>query len=150
MAENKVFSAVHMMMQTSKMHRHLLESKVKDFGMHVTSHRVLMHIARCDMLLSQKELAEHLSITPAAVTGILKKLEAEGYIKRTLGEDNRFNVITLTAKGAEMINTTREVFGGVDKELFDDFTDEELNVYIQCLEKLQNNIKKQAEERKTK
>ena len=34
MSENKIFTAVNMMMQTDKMHRCLLESKVKNFGMH--------------------------------------------------------------------------------------------------------------------
>lgn len=143
MAESKLPRAVQMMMQTNKMHRGLLEAKVKNFGMHVTSHRILMHIARCDKLMSQKELAEHLSITPAAVTGALKKLEADGYIKRTLGADNRFNEITLTERGKKIVNDTRSVFGDVDKALFDDFSEEELELYVRCLEKLQKNIKNQ-------
>ena len=143
MSEDKIFVAVNMMMQTDKMHRMLLESKVKDAGMHVTSHRVLMHLARCDKLFSQKELAEHLSITPAAVTGILKKLEADNYIERTLGTDNRYNEITITEKGREIVNMTRSAFGNSDRALFEDFSEDELDAYVRCLEKMQANIKKQ-------
>lgn len=146
MSEDKIFVAVNMMMQTDKMHRVLLESKVKDFGMHITSHRVLMHLARHDKLFSQKELAEHLSITPAAVTGILKRLESDKYIERTLGADNRFNEIKITEKGREVVNTTRLAFGSADRALFDDFSEDELNAYVKCLEKMQSNIKKQYPE----
>ena len=151
MSENKIFTAVNIMMQTEKMHRTLLESKVKTFGMHITSHRVLMHLAKCDKLFSQKELAERLSITPAAVTGILQRLESEEYIERNLGTDNRFNEITITDKGREMVNVTRAAFGSADRALFEDFSEEELDVYIACLEKVQANIIKQmSEERKEK
>jgi DNA-binding MarR family transcriptional regulator len=149
MSENKIFTAVNMMMQTEKMHRCLLESKVKDFGMHITSHRVLMHLARFDKLLSQKELADRLSITPAAVTGILKRLEAEKYIERRPSSDNRYNEISITDKGRDVVEHTRQTFGSADRALFEDFSDEELEVYVRCLEKMQNNIKKQlSQERK--
>lgn len=143
MSEDKIFVAVNMMMQTDKMHRCLLESKVKDFGMHITSHRALMHLARCDRLLSQKELAERLSITPAAVTGVLKRLESDKYIERRLGADNRFNEITITQKGRDMVDATRSAFGSSDRALFDSFSEEELESYIRCLEKMQENMKKQ-------
>jgi len=149
MLETKVFAAVNMMMQTDKLHRNLLESKVKEFGVHITSHRVLMHLSRCDKMFSQKVLAEHLSITPAAVTGILKKLEADGYIQRTLGVDNRYNEIKITDKGRALVDATRTAFGNADRALFEDFSEEELDSYIQCLQKMQANIKKQTAEERT-
>lgn len=149
MSEDKIFAAVNMMMQTEKMHRMLLESKVKDVGMHLTHHRVLMHLSRRNKLFSQKELADHLSITPAAVTGILKRLEADNYIERTLGADNRYNEIRITEKGRDVVSATHSAFGSADRALFDDFSKEELDAYVKCLEKMQANIKKQySEERK--
>ena len=150
MSENKIFTAVNMMMQTDKMHRCLLESKVKDFGMHITSHRVLMHLARYEKLFSQKELADRLSITPAAVTGILKRLEAEKYIERRPSSDNRYNEISITDKGRDVVEHTKQTFGSADRALFEDFSDEELEVYVRCLEKMQNNIKKQLSEERNK
>ncbi len=150
MSENKIFTAVNMMMQTDKMHRCLLESKVKDFGMHITCHRVLMHLARYEKLFSQKELADRLSITPAAVTGILKRLEAEKYIERRPSSDNRYNEISITDKGRDVVEHTKQTFGSADRALFEDFSDEELEVYVRCLEKMQNNIKKQLSEERNK
>ena len=102
-----------------------------------------MHLAQFDKLLSQKELADRLSITPAAVTGILKRLEAEKYIERRPSSDSRYNEISITDKGRDTVEHTRQTFGSADRALFDDFSDEELEVYVKCLEKIQNNIKKQ-------
>jgi hypothetical protein len=43
-----------------------------------------------------------------------------------------------------MVDKTRELFSVADTAMFDGFTDEELETYISCLEKLQSNIKKQT------
>ena len=142
MAENKLERAVDMMIRTDHMHRTLIESRVRDIGIHRTQHRILMRLARCGRLPSQRELAESLDITPAAVTGALKKIESDGYIERSLGRDNRFNEITITEKGRELVKLSREIFSSTDKSLFDGFTEEELDIYISCLLKLQDNIKK--------
>ena len=143
MAENKLERAIDMMIRTDHMHKALIDSRVRDIGIHRTQHRILMHLARHGKLPSQRELAEHLDITPAAVTGVLKKIESDGYIERTLGKDNRFNEITITEKGRALVKLTREVFSSTDKSLFEGFSPEELDTYVSCLLKLQENIKKQ-------
>jgi DNA-binding MarR family transcriptional regulator len=104
-----------------------------------------MHLARRGSLPSQKELAAHLDVTPAAVTGALKKIEADGYVERRLGQDNRYNELSITEKGMALVEETRKMFCETDVSLFEGFTDEELDIYISCLERLQNNIRKQFE-----
>ena len=145
MSETKLSRAINMMIKTDHMHRALIDSRVGALGIHRTQHRILMHLARQDSLPSQKELAKHLDVTPAAVTGALKKIEQDGYVERTLGHDNRFNELHITEKGREVVNKTRLVFSEVDAAMFEGFSDEELDLYISCLEKLQANIKRQCE-----
>ena len=145
MSENKLSKAIEMMIKTAHMHRALIDARIGNLGIHRTHHRILMHLARHDSLPSQKELAEHLDVTPAAVTGAIKKLEQDGYVERTLGHDNRFNELRITAKGRELIFKTKEIFSEVDASMFDGLSDEELDTYVSCLEKLQRNIKKQCE-----
>jgi MarR family multiple gene transcriptional regulator MgrA len=103
-----------------------------------------MHLACHCKLQSQKELADHLQITPAAVTGALKKLEQSGYISRTLGHDNRFNELEITEKGREVVEMSKVIFMSTDKSLFEGFSSEELDMYIKCSEKLKENIKKNS------
>lgn len=145
MKEKKIQRAVVLMMQTKHMHKTLLESRLKETGLHGTQHRILMHLACHCKLQSQKELADHLQITPAAVTGALKKLEHDGYISRTLGHDNRFNEIEITEKGREVVEMSEKIFISTDKSLFDGFSDDELDIYIRCQEKIKENIKNNSQ-----
>lgn len=145
MSESKLSIAIEMMIKTAHMHRALIDSRIGSLGIHRTHHRILMHLARHNILPSQKELAEHLDVTPAAVTGAIKKLEQDGYVERTLGHDNRFNELRITDKGRALVVKTRNIFCEADASMFDGFSDEDLDTYISCLEKLQSNIKKQCE-----
>lgn len=145
MQEKNLFRAIDVMIRTNHMHKALIDSRVRTLGIHRTQHRILMHLARHERLPSQKELAEHLDITPAAVTCALKKIENDGYVERTLGHDNRYNELRITEKGRALVTQTKELFCEADSAMFEDFSDEELEIYIRCMEKLQANIRKQYE-----
>ena len=140
MSTEKLNRAIEMMIATDRKHRHLIDSSVRDIGIQETRHRILMHLARHKMLPSQKELAEHLKVTPAAVTLALKKLEIDGYIERSLGQDNRFNEIMITEKGRALVSRTRDAFSETDRAVFEGFCEEELDCYIRLLEKMQDNM----------
>ncbi len=104
---------------------------------------MLMHISKYDNIPSQKEIAEHFDISPAAVAVTLKKLEAEGYIERTRGADGdtRQNTISITEKGRREITDTREFFDYVDNTMFKDFSNEEFSTFISLLNKANNNLR---------
>ena len=144
MEGTKISSAVNIMIKTDRMHRHLFDRTVMDIGIHRTQHRILMYIARNKKLGSQKILADHIGITPAAITGAIKKLEADGFVRRTQGVDNRFREVELTEAGRKIVEKTRELFTDIDTSLFDGFSEEELDGYIAYLEKIQSNIMKRT------
>ena len=150
MSESKIFKATGMLMHTGRLHKAMIDARVKDIGIHRTQHRILMHLARHEKLPSQKELAEHLDITPAAVTGALKKIEHDGYVERTLGHDNRYMELRITDKGRALVQETKRLFSEADASIFEGFSDEELDLYISSLEKLESNIKKQHERNESK
>ena len=134
MQEKNLFRAIDVMIRTNHMHKALIDSRVRTLGIHRTQHRILMHLARHERLPSQKELAEHLDITPAAVTCALKKIENDGYVERTLGHDNRYNELRITEKGRALVTQTKELFCEADSAMFEDFSDEELESYIDSFE----------------
>ena len=140
MNNNKVSEAVDIMIKTDRLHKQLIDSSFANIGLHRTEHRVLMHIAKSGVIDSQKALADHIGITPAAMTGVLKRLEKNGYIVRKHGSDSRYNEIEITEKGNSIVKNTMETFDRVDKSLFYDFTEEELQGYISFLNKIKNNI----------
>lgn len=145
MTDTKLSKAIDMMIRTDHMHKALIDSRVRTLGIHRTQHRILMHLARHDKLPSQKELADCLDVTPAAITVTLKKIEKDGYVEKTLGQDNRYNELRITEKGRELVKKTKKIFSEADSSMFEGFTDDELDTYVSCLEKLQENIRKQYE-----
>lgn len=140
MKEELVSRAISGMIATDRMHKSIIDAKIHDIGLHRGQYFILMHIAETGALASQKEIAERFNISQAAVTGALRKLESDGYISRSLGEDNRYNRIEITEKGRDMVERSRKLFRDTDRYLFFGFTEEELLGYISCLEKIRENI----------
>jgi DNA-binding MarR family transcriptional regulator len=142
MAEDKNFILISKMLKICRTHRALIDSGVGEMGIPSSAHRALMYISRHGRLESQKELAAYLEITPAAVTGVLKRLESDGYIERTLGADNRFNEISITEKGSATVEQSREMFKKIDGELTVGLTDEEIGAFVSTLDKIKFNADK--------
>ncbi len=139
--ENKIYSAINRLIKINRCHKHLIDSKVNEIGIHRTGHRILMLLARKGNLPSQKELALHLDVTPAAVTLAVQRLEKDGYIERKMGNDNRFNELYVTKKGTEIVETTREKFKTVDDSLFVGFSDGEIEEFCGYLDRIIFNMK---------
>ena len=133
--------AVNQFGRTQRAHHRLFRRLAGGFGMHRSQHRMLMDLSRAGRPVSQKEIADRQGVTPAAVTHILKKLEAEGYVERTPDEkDNRFNLIRLTDKGVAVAETTCRWFAGADRALFSGFSQEELTAFIAAIQKIRRNL----------
>lgn len=132
--------AIQSLIKVNRRHRQCIENGVAFLGMHRSAHYCLMHLCEEGKCPSQKELAEKFRVSPAAVTGILKRLERDGYIRRTLGADNRTNAIIITDSGREIVSRSKEIFDEVDKQCFRGFTDEEYDTLLRLLDKIADNI----------
>ncbi len=141
MEKTLVEEAIRAMMHTDRMHRHMIDEEMGSIGIHRTAHMMLMHLARNEKIPSQREMAEHFGITPAAVTGTLQNLERGGYITRNAGKDNRYNEISITEEGREVVARSREIFRRIDGGMFRGIGEEELKAYIAVLERVQNNMR---------
>lgn len=127
----------------SRMHRKAIGKYSADIGLHHSQHRMLMHLANNEVIRSQKQLAEHFAVSPAAVATMLKKLEADGYITRAKsadGQDCRSNEIIITELGRRVATQTEKYFKFVDSQAVKDFTDREISQFMHLLDKMQNNL----------
>lgn len=130
------------MIQIDRFHRNIFEKMNSAFGIHRSQHRLLMYISRKDTCASQKDIAEHFDISPAAVAVSLRKLEDGGYITReSLEHDNRFNRITLTEKGKTIVEKSQNFFAQSDFAMFKDFSEEDYKNLLVCLEKMMGGLK---------
>lgn len=133
--------AIHQFIRVAHMHHAAIEGRIMKLGFHHSQHRMLMHLAKYEHIPSQKELAEAMGITPAAVTTTLKRLEKEGYITRTVtDEDNRRNEIRITEAGLSAVRESQALFETVDKQMFKGISREELEAFTKTLERMRNNL----------
>ena len=146
--KERAHDTFYKMIQTDRKHRCVLESFLSSFGIHRSQHMVLLHLAKEDYP-SQKALAEHFKISPAAIAVTLRKLEQSGFIEREAGKDDcRLNSISLTAKGKGLVEKSKELFDETDYAMFKDFTDEEYDVFCSCLNKMMNGLTEYSESTK--
>ena len=144
---------VHSFIMANIMHRRAIDRWAIGIGMdpessaagiHRGQHRMLMYLSKCETSPSQKDLAKHFEISPAAVAVSLKKLESEGYITRekcSERSDSRFNEIKITELGRAVVSQSCQYFRHVNAQAFKGFSDEELEIFTSLLERVQENLK---------
>lgn len=134
--------AIHLLIQLNHNHRRIIEKRTQNTELHMSQHRMLMHISNFENIPSQSQLADHFGISSAAVAASLKKLCMDGYIERSKGNgDIRKNEIKITQKGIEEISLSREYFDFVDNKMFEGFSDGELEEFMSMLKRLESNLK---------
>ena len=122
-------------------HHAVCDSRVKSLGLHPAQHMLLMHLACRREISSQRELAQHMHISPAALTVSLGKLEAAGYIKREVSAaDGRVNAISITEKGRVLLDESKCVFEAIDAGMFEDISDEDVATVTRILRKMHDNL----------
>ena len=129
--------AAKLMIRVSRMHRRAVDRFVVDFGVPRSQHRLLMHIERMGSASSQAELAKQLDVSGATVAVMLKKLESEGYIERSVAaSDCRINEIRLTEAGLDVVERSRRRFSEIDEDFFGALSPDELEKFIEYMEKI--------------
>lgn len=130
------------LMCINKLHRIAAETKISITGVRRNQHMILMYLYRHNETVSQKDIARHFDVSPAAITVSLKKLERDGYIIRRSSEnDNRYNEIELSEKGKEVVVYSYNSFENIDNQTFEGITHEEKIVLANILDKVIANLK---------
>ncbi len=134
------------LMKTERMHKAVVDSRISALGIHRGQHSILREIARAEKspdakALSQKDIAQRFGVSAAAVAMMMKKMEAEGYITRTMStSDNRFNELHLTELGHSMLSQSHDIFHEIDHATYEGISEEDLTIFMRCLEKMQENL----------
>jgi DNA-binding MarR family transcriptional regulator len=132
---------IHSYMNTTKLHRALIEKQVNKTGVFRSQHQLLMGIFNHPGI-SQKELADFHNVSTAAVAVSLKKLEKGGYVERPVDvDDNRFHKVRLTEKGKMVAEESREIFGEIESGMFSGFSDEEKKILSSYIGRINQNLK---------
>jgi len=132
---------IHSLHTVSRLHHRSIENALRGMKIHHSQHRMLVYLFHQKTPPTQKEIAERFDISPAAVATLLKKMEGEGYIARTVDEsDTRINRIAITDKGRAVLEESRAQFDAVDAAMMKDFSEEELLTLERFLDKMKKNL----------
>jgi DNA-binding MarR family transcriptional regulator len=109
-----VFSAF---MRTSHAHRQLMARKMATYGVHPSQMFCLRAIAHSDGI-TQRDLAEQLSIARPTLTVMVQKMERAGLVERASDStDQRFTRIHLSAQGRSLHEAMHEIMAEVITEM---------------------------------
>ncbi len=141
MEENRPRETMGRLMKVNRLHRSVVEKRFKELGVHRTQHMMLVYISKSESPPSQKQLAEHFDVTPAAIAMSLKKMEKNGLIERTASKgDNRVNVVQLSEKGKSVLDQTRELFKVMDETAIQGISCEEFEILNSALDRMTVNL----------
>ncbi len=89
-----------------------------------------------------KTLCEKTSLDKSTLTGIIDRLERDGYIERKPSEtDKRSTLILLTGKEQEFANHVQKVSDQINEIFYKGFDDEEITQFESMLERILANCK---------
>jgi DNA-binding MarR family transcriptional regulator len=101
----------------------------------------LLSLIKANEGITQKDLAEKNMCTPATITGMLNKLEANHYVIRVPDEsDKRVLRVYLTPEGRFLAEHAESHMKALIEKLFEGFTEEELHTLIKLTNKIKHNI----------
>jgi DNA-binding MarR family transcriptional regulator len=129
------------LMRVNRLHRNVIQSRAGELQLQRSGHMMLLFIRNSKTPPSQKDIAEFFRITPAAVAMSLKKMEAHGLVSRITSEsDARINLITVSEKGIELLDRTRQGFESADRAMLSGISEEELEIMSGTLDKMIENL----------
>lgn len=139
--------------QMNQAHRAAVQGELNAAGLGEVGHPMLMSILQSagedpeGQCRAQRELADLLHVSPAAVANSLKCLERDGYIRREpWARDARRNRVLLTQKGAAAVEGCRDVFRRVSARMMAGFSPEELHQLAQFQRRMIDNLNSREKE----
>lgn len=148
---NESFARLELLsQQVHQAHRNAVAAELAARGLSEVGHPVLLTILKAGTAqrLAQRELAELLHISPAAVASSLKSLEKGGYIRREPEPDDaRRNRVQLTAKGWMAVADCEAAFQSVSERMLAGFSEEEQGLLSTFRTRMLHNLRGSSPEK---
>ncbi len=127
-------------------HRGIIDGKFRENGLYFGQPPILKYLSE-HKNATQKEIADFLHISAPSVATSLKRMEEAGLVVRLENkEDARRNTLKLTKKGKELSQFADNMILTVDNATYKGFTDEEIDMLISFLERMNENLMVYAKE----
>lgn len=118
-----------------------MDARMSRYDLTPAQTHVLMYLCRHGGSAPQRELTEFLRVQPPTANGILDRLAEKKLVERTVsGSDARRRLITLTEKGREQMELSRQSFQEVEALMVGGFAPEEVSQVLALLGRVIQNL----------
>lgn len=92
--------------------------------------------------ISMSELAKLINRDKSTTTVLVRKLETKGYIAvKQDKNDKRSRTVSLTEEGKKYNSITEEISNNLLETFYKDFSDDEIELFVNFLDKIKTNFK---------
>jgi len=119
---------------------------MRKYGLTAQQTRTILFLYRktCEdnVEVNQRDLEKFLGLKSPTVTGVLKRLEENGMIKRTVSKkDGRVKILKLTRRGTQVHKGLAEQFDFSEEMLMQGFEEAEIHTLLGYLDRLEENVR---------
>lgn len=132
--------------ETARVWRHKLDQRLQPLGLSQAKWRTIAHLSRGH--LTQRDLAERLSIEEPTLARLLTRLESEGWIKReNARHDRRCKTVHLQRKSSRLLHEIDDTARELRHELLQKISPRDLQTCIRVLAEIRHKAAAAAAER---
>ena len=117
--------------------------RLSSTGKFVSSHGFILYLLSTEGQLSKKEIAKKINRDKSTTTVLIRRLLDDGLVEEKTDEkDNRIKLISLTKKGKELKQMTKEISTSLLDVCYEGFSDFEKEQLLSLLLKMNDNVEK--------
>lgn len=125
----------------TRLHFKLCAQRLENLGIGVGQVPVFMVLVHTPKPLMQHEIAQCIHVTPATISGTLKRMERDGLVVRTADScDARISRVSLSEKGRELSQKAFEGFSLSSFDMLEGFSGEELDQLCGFIQRMEANL----------
>lgn len=102
---------------------------------------MLIYLSHADHKVNQRELEKYFKLSNPTVTGLMKRMEAKGFLERVAStEDGRYKYIMLTPKAEEVRHAVSGSLAQVEARVTEGMTPEEVAQFHSLMTRALQNV----------
>lgn len=128
------------LVQAAKAHRSFVSAALSELGLFIGQDLLLFQLWE-EEGLTHGDLAERLDVEPPAITKMLKRMEAAGWVERRQdASDARVSRVYLTEQGRALEHSVQEIWQHAEARMLEDFPAEEKMLLRRMLRSVRDNL----------
>lgn len=121
----------------------ILNNSMAEYNITAAQTAILVHLKlNSDTEINPRDIEERFMLSKPTVSGLIKRLYIKGLVEIAEGsKDRRYKQIVLSPKGEEYLKTAKEELDNMNRLLYRDISDKELEDIYKNLGKMLCNLK---------